>query len=122
MTVEILLVDDNLLIQQVIDRYLSSLGYRVIVAGSAAEALDYARHATPGLMIIDMHLPDKDGPEALDDLRALPSCANVPAIGMSGMDEAETAARRIGQFSEYLTKPVDLDVLETTVRKYLSPE
>lgn len=115
---EILLIDDNELIQQVMARYLGSLGYNVSIAATAAEAVTMARRSAPALLIIDMHLPDKDGPDVLDDLRQLPGCAQVPAIGISGLTEADAPAAA-SLFSEYLTKPVDLDVLEVTVRTYL---
>jgi hypothetical protein len=116
---DILLIDDNELIQQVVLRYLSGLGYTVTVASSAAEALQYADGAAPRLMLIDLHLPDRDGPDVLDELRTRPGWANTPAVALSGLDTPDLPALYGNQFSEYLIKPVDLDVLEATVRKYL---
>jgi CheY-like chemotaxis protein len=117
--VDILLVDDNLLMQQLMERFLSDLGYSVAVAGRADEAIELARHAAPALFLLDIRLPDIDGPEALLALRALPGCATIPAIAMSGMDESIIQPMLTGDFAAYLPKPIDLDLLEATVVQHL---
>jgi two-component system cell cycle response regulator DivK len=117
--VDILLVDDNPLMQQLIVRFLSDLGYKVAAAGRADEAIELARRAVPALLLIDMHLPDRDGPEALLDIRALPGCEKTPAIAMSGLDESEARRIMTKDFAAYLPKPVDLDVLQATVMHHL---
>jgi len=117
--VDILLVDDNPLMQQLIARFLGDLGYQVGVAGRADEAIALARATPPHLFMIDMHLPDLDGPEALHALRALPGCADMPAIAISGMDEHDARHILTKDFAEYLAKPIDLDVLLATVKRHL---
>lgn len=117
--VDILLVDDNPLMQQLIARFLGDLGYRVEVAGRADEAVRLARSAAPNLFVIDMHLPDLDGPDALQALRALPGCAATPAIAISGLDEDEARHVVTDDFAEFLIKPVDLDVLQASVERHL---
>jgi CheY-like chemotaxis protein len=120
--VDIMLVDDNPLMQQLIARFLGDLGYHVGVAGRADEAVSLARGAPPHLFIIDMHLPDLDGPDALRALRDLPGCADMPAIAISGMDEHDARHVLTKDFAEYLTKPIDLDVLQATVVRYLGDD
>ena len=119
---DILLVDDNLLMQQLIARFLGDLGYQVGVAGRADEAIALARAMPPHLFMIDMHLPDLDGPETLHALRALPGCAEMPAIAISGMDEDDARHILTKDFAEYLIKPIDLDVLQATVVRYLGDD
>lgn len=114
----ILMVDDNLLMQQVIQRYLGTLGYQVDVAGSANEALALARRQRPGLLMIDLYLPDADGAEALQQLRALPGYAATPAIAISGLCREDAPLEGAG-FNEFLPKPVELDDLAAVVRRYL---
>jgi CheY-like chemotaxis protein len=116
--VDILLVDDNPLMQQLMARFLGDLGYSVAVAGRADEAVALARQEPPALLVLDMYLPDLDGPEALLALRALPGCATTPAIAMSGLDESAVPSGRISGFVAYLAKPVDLDLLEATVARH----
>ena len=119
---DILLVDDNPLMQQVVARFLGDLGYQISIAGRADDAIALARGGAPRLFIIDMHLPDLDGPEALHALRALPGCASMPAIAISGMDEHDARHILTKDFAEYLTKPIDLDVLQATVARYLGDQ
>jgi len=115
---DILLVDDNPLMQQLLARFLGDLGYSVAIAGRADEAIALARAETPALLMIDMYLPDLDGPEALLALRELPDCAAVPAIAMSGLDESSIRPAMISGFVAYLSKPIDLDLLEATVAQH----
>jgi CheY-like chemotaxis protein len=117
--VDILLVDDNPLMQQLIARFLGDLGYKVGTAGRADEAIAMARTAPPGLFLIDMHLPDLDGPDALRVLRTLPGCATTPAIAISGMEEYDARSILTSEFVAYLSKPVELDLLEATVVRHL---
>ena len=121
-TVDILLVDDNPLMQQVIARFLGDLGYQVGVAGRADEAVALARSTPPHLFMIDMHLPDLDGPEALLVLRAQPGCAGMPAIAISGMDEHDIRHLVTDDFAEYLTKPIDLDMLQAAVARHIGSQ
>jgi CheY-like chemotaxis protein len=120
--VDVLLVDDNPLMQQVIGRFLGELGYRVGVAGRADEAIALARNTPPSLFVIDMHLPDLDGPDALKALRALPGCSTIPAIAISGLDAEDVRHMATTQFAELLVKPVDLDVLQATVARHLGTD
>jgi CheY-like chemotaxis protein len=117
--VDILLVDDNPLMQQLMERFLGDLGYSVAVAGRADEAIALVQASAPALVLLDMHLPDLDGPDLLKALRALPDCAATPAIAMSGMDEGAMPPVRAAGFSEYLSKPIDLDLLEATVARHI---
>lgn len=117
---DILLLDDNPLMQQLMVRFLGDLGYRVVSAGRAHEAIDLARQNAPGLLLIDMHLPDLDGPDALAALRALPGCAAVPAIAMSGMEESEARRLLTADFVAYLSKPVDLTTLEMVIAQHFN--
>jgi two-component system, cell cycle response regulator DivK len=117
--VDILLVDDNPLMQQLMERFLGDLGYTVAVAGRADEAIALASDSPPALFLLDMYLPDLDGPDVLHALHALPNCAATPAIAMSGMDEGAIQPGRLAGFAAYLAKPVDLDVLEATVAQHI---
>jgi CheY-like chemotaxis protein len=117
--VSILLVDDNPLMQQLIARFLGDLGYQVRVAGRADEAVTLARNAPPRLFMIDMHLPDLDGPDALVALRAVPGCEKTPAIAISGLDEYDVHHLVTADFAEFLSKPVELDALEAAVARNL---
>jgi two-component system, cell cycle response regulator DivK len=114
---QILLVDDNLLMQQVIGRYLESQGHTVAVAEDGAEALDLARSGAFQLCIIDMRLPDQDGPQVLAALRALPGMGDLPAIAVSGLGEKDRKRTVAAGFNVFLAKPINLDDLVRTVQR-----
>lgn len=116
---EVLLVDDNPLMQQVISRFLMSQGYSVAVAESAEEALDLTRHVAYQLMLIDMRLPDRDGPELLLALRNEPGMARCPAIAVSGLGEDDRERTVTAGFDAFLAKPIDLDELLEAVQRYV---
>ena len=118
----ILLVDDNPLMQQLLVRFLGDLGYNVVAAGRADEALALADAQAPALFLLDMYLPDMDGPDALQALRKIPGCAATPAIAMSGLDESAIRPAILSDFVAYLSKPIDLDLLETTVAQHVGPQ
>jgi CheY-like chemotaxis protein len=105
--------------QQLMARFLSELGYSIVVAGRTDEAIELARATPPLLFVIDMHLPDRDGPDALAAMRHLPGCAATPAIAISGMDESSIRTSLGSGFVAYLSKPIDLDAFEAIVAEYV---
>jgi CheY-like chemotaxis protein len=116
---QVLLVDDNPLMQQVISRFLVSQGYTVGVAGDGAEAIAMARKVGYRLLVIDMRLPDQEGPQLLATLRHLPGLDRCPAIAVSGLGEDDRERTVRAGFDSFLAKPIDLDELSETVRRYL---
>lgn len=119
---EILLVEDNLLMEQVISRFLVDQGYDVVVANCACDGLDLAQTHQFSLLLIDMMLPDQNGLELLKTLRTLPHYANCPAIALSGMGEGQRVGCQQAGFCDYLTKPFDLDALLTIVQQNLKSD
>jgi DNA-binding response OmpR family regulator len=112
----ILLVDDNPLMQQVISRFLESQGYHVAVAEDGAEAMTLAKGEAFQLFVLDMRLPDLDGPQILTALRGLPGMERSPAIAVSGLGEEDRERTVKAGFDMFLAKPVDLDELLLVVR------
>jgi two-component system, cell cycle response regulator DivK len=116
---QVLFVDDNPLMQQVISRFLSSQGYQVTVAGTGEEAIAAARGGGFQLMVLDMRLPDIDGPDLLPALRREPGLGRCPAIAVSGLGEDDRERTVAAGFERFLAKPIDLDDLLEAVRHYL---
>ena len=74
--------------------------------GATAEVL--APVCQPDLLLLDMRLPDTGGVDLLRRLRALPSMAQVPCVGLSAnVLDAEIGQARAAGMDEYLTKPLD---------------
>lgn len=75
------------------------------VADSGEEALRLAREHAPHLLLLDLHLPDCNGAELLERLRAVPALARVPAVAVTADDDARLEGT---SFLEAWNKPLDL--------------
>ncbi len=83
----ILLVDDDPVMVRAAAAGLERAGYRVLRAGTAAEALACLADGAPDLLLLDARLEDADGPELLERLRAA-GAADVPAIFLTALTDA----------------------------------
>lgn len=119
---QVLFVDDNPLMQQVISRFLIGQGYTVTIAESAEQALRLIRQTAYNLIVVDMRLPDRDGPELLQALRQERDLLRCPVIAMSGLGEDDRERTLLAGFDGFLSKPVDLDELLAMVRRYVGGE
>jgi CheY-like chemotaxis protein len=83
--------------------------------------LDMAQAEPPALVLLDIQLPGLHGFEVLRRLRAAPTTARVPVIALSAnaMQSDIDAALAIG-FDAYLTKPVDMAQLLSTIDRWLA--
>ena len=117
--VTILLVEDNLanaqLIEAVVARHLPQA--RLVSAMQARIGLDLALRHWPDLVLLDLHLPDKDGDWVLAELQA--SLPNIPVILLTAdaiAAQGEWVARGA---SAVLTKPIDVPALMAAMNKML---
>ena len=114
-TCNILLVEDHDDTLMIMARVLKSLGFTVIAAKTVAEALDAAATNKFDLLVSDIGLPDGSG---LDIMREVRERYGVRGIALSGFGQAEDVMRsRAAGFTEHLVKPVNFQMLESTVRK-----
>lgn len=105
----LLYVDDDRINLMLFENACAALpGVRVSTATDGAEALELARQAAPQLLVIDLHLPDLDGPALLQALRRDAGLGDVPAILCSADDgpEVRRLAAEAG-FAGCWAKPVD---------------
>jgi DNA-binding response OmpR family regulator len=86
----------------------------VIAAGSGKEAVELAGRHDLDLVVADIGLGDRHGPDVIDELRGM--IGDVPAVVITGCSDAETIAdaTRVGVV-ELLTKPLDVERLQATV-------
>ena len=92
--------------------------YHLLVARDGAQGVAMAEEKQPDLILMDISLPIMDGYQATRVIRR--SSASLPIIGLSAhaMQGDEDKARAAG-CSDYLTKPVDEDLLFKKLRQYL---
>jgi putative two-component system response regulator len=112
---KVLVVDDEDGIRQALDRFLTRLGYRVVQAASAAEALERQAAEQPQVMLSDIRMPNMSGVELVP--KALAADSDLAIIMLTAIDEPRTAIEcmKLGAY-DYLIKPVDLDELEMSLQ------
>jgi two-component system response regulator HydG len=114
----ILVVDDELAARTALRDLLSMKGYDVDLAADGAAALARLAELPPDLVITDLDMPRLSGLQLLEALRE--RNAELPAIVLTSATEVRTAvaALRAGAV-DYVTKPLELDVLLLAVERAL---
>lgn len=113
----ILVVDDEAAVNRVVTRYLTHVGYRVLEAGSAEEALDRVRRQDPRIDVVlaDVVMPGAGGLELAATL--LSRAPGPSVILMTGqLDEEVDRLDVNGQVVRVLRKPLDLDEVQQVLR------
>ncbi|HEX4219193.1 MAG TPA: ATP-binding protein [Acidimicrobiales bacterium] len=105
----VLYVEDNLASLRMIERLFNGRSETLQVSVQGTMALELARELHPVLILLDLHLPDMSGEEALRRLKADPSTASIPVVVLS----ADVTPGRIDRILDagavgYLSKPVDV--------------
>lgn len=110
----ILVVDDEPQIVRALRVGLSAHGYRVETAVDGQSALEAASVRPPEVVILDLMLPDRDGVEVCQQLRAF---TKAPVIVLSAKgDEREKVRALDGGADDYLTKPFGMQELLARIR------
>jgi two-component system chemotaxis response regulator CheY len=116
----VLVVDDDEDILEAVSEALVQAGYSVLGASNGAQALEVLKTATPALILLDLYMPIMDGAEFRREQMRNPSCAAIPTVAISAVDDMDTRARDLG-FDGALEKPVQLEVLLSLVARYCAP-
>ncbi len=103
---QILLVEDNPVIQRMYSHMLRRKGYTVVIAENGMAALAQIEATPFALMIADLTMPEMDGIELIQRVRADPRFQQLPVIMLtaSGQDEDRQRAHAAG-VNDFLTKP-----------------
>jgi DNA-binding response OmpR family regulator len=114
---KIVVVDDDPSVQEVVRAYLEKDGYLVYVAGTAADGLSTAERVKPGLVVLDLMLPDRSGEDVCREIRARSDVPILMLTAKASEDERVTGLA-IGA-DDYLTKPFSPRELVGRVRAIL---
>src|SRR3989440_4462298 len=102
----ILIIENEVSNRILIERVLSTRGYRCISASNGLEALNILDHEGVDLILTDLSMPVLDGYRTTQLIRERPSLSNVPIVAVTAyaLNDENEAALQIG-CNEYLTKP-----------------
>jgi adenylate cyclase len=113
---DVLVVDDNRVNRLLIARSLEQLGHRVAFAENGRQALEVLRGRHTDLVLLDIEMPELNGYETLEALRADSKLRDIPVVMMSSIEEVDSVARCIESGAEdYLFKPVNPVLLRARV-------
>jgi DNA-binding response OmpR family regulator len=99
----VVVVEDDVAIAGLLDMYLRKEGFRPLIAGTGARALELVRQHDPVLAVLDVGLPDLDGFEVCRRLRR---CSDVPVLFLTARDDEvdRIAGFEVGA-DDYVVKP-----------------
>lgn len=103
---KILAVDDEEDILNLLSFNLKKAGYGVVTAVDGPEAIELASKERPGLILLDIMLPNMDGTEVLKRLKASPATSAIPVVMLTA--KGEEVDRVVGfelGADDYITKP-----------------
>jgi DNA-binding response OmpR family regulator len=112
----VLIVEDDIAGREMLAIFLQRRGFRVWMAGTAAEALATITHKRPDLLMVDLSLPRISGGALIRMVRRLPATSDLPIMIVSA--HATSRDVRLGLAigaDDYLVKPLDLARVEARI-------
>jgi len=121
MKTQILVVDDDSKNTFALRAVLQSRGFICISAQSAQDGLDHLLdNKEIGIVLMDMMMPDMDGYEAISKIKAEETLKDIPIIAVTAQAMAGDKEKcLLAGASDYLPKPVDIDLLINKINHYL---
>ena len=117
--VKILAVDDNPANLRIIDRAFRRTDYEILKASSGAEALELAK-SQPDLILLDIMMPEMDGYEVCEKLKADDATKKIPIIFVTALTEEIDKHRGIDLgAADFVTKPFNSRALAERVEVQL---
>ncbi len=118
---KLLLADDSITIQKVVELTFPSDEFEVVTAGNGRLAVDKALTFVPDIVLCDVIMPQLDGYQVCEALRASPQLAKVPILLLNGAFEPYDAerAKSVGALGN-VSKPFDPPALVARVKEILN--
>ena len=118
--IKILLVDDEPDILEIVGYNLKNEGYKIYTAKNGVEAVESAKKHEPHLIILDIMMPEMDGIEACEKIRATKGLENVLITFFTARSEdySQMAGFDVGA-DDYITKPIKPKVLISKIKALL---
>lgn len=117
----ILVVDDNTTNLQLLSKMLSLYNYQVRAVTNGVRAIESANASPPNLILLDINMPDMDGYEVCQKLKADEKTQQIPIIFLSALNdtEAKVKAFSVGGV-DYITKPFHIEEVIARVQTHMA--
>jgi len=112
----VLVIDDDATTQELLVRYISKLGYQVVVADNGSKGLELAQQIQPDVITLDVMMPGMDGWTVLTELKKHPQLQHIPVIMLSMVADQELGYA-LGS-ADYLLKPIEQAQILKVLQKY----
>ncbi|MGA1867601.1 MAG: response regulator [bacterium] len=107
----ILTVDDEVMICNMLCKFLQRIGYETLSANSGEEALELINKNKPDLVLLDIRMPGIGGKATLKEIKKVHN--DLPVIMVTGMLDEKEAIKLLDEgAADYITKPIDFAYLE----------
>ena len=118
-----LIADDFNTTRRIIKNFLNDLGFTCLEAENGVEALAIIKQFTLNLVIADTHMPEKNGMELLEDIRADDNLKDLPFVltMIEPLEELISQGEKLGM-NDYLVKPFDVFTLSKLLDKVIEME
>ena len=117
---KILIVDDDKINRSIFSRRLEQRGLKVFQRENGLEALDFVKSQEVDLILLDLLMPGMNGIEVLEKIKLVDGYANIPILIISGLDDPRSIVMCLRRgATDYLSKPVELSVLEIKIASAL---
>ncbi len=111
---KILVVDDEIEACSALKEFLDLKGYDVDTALDGPTAISKIKEDQPHIVLLDMNMPVMNGTEVLKEIKKIDPNIGVIMVTVVTDHEQAKETLKLGAY-DYITKPVDLDYLETVV-------
>jgi diguanylate cyclase (GGDEF)-like protein len=116
----VLVADDDPFNLRLLQELCEAAGYRVLTAEDGTTVLAVVARERPDLVLLDLHMPDRDGFEVLETLKGDPELGAIPVVIVTALGDAESRARGIELGAEdYVTKPFRVFEIQQRIRNSL---
>ena len=117
----VLIVEDNEMNRDMLQRRLERRGYKVVSAVDGPHGIEMALSATPDIVLMDVALGDMDGWEATRILKSNEKTRHVPVIALTAhaLESDRQKSVEIG-CADFETKPVSLEILISKIEKHVN--
>jgi CheY-like chemotaxis protein len=118
----ILIVEDNEELRKMLAWVLQPHGYETLQAATGKEGIEKAIAAQPGLILLDIRLPDMNGVDVARAIKTNTRTAHIPIVGWSAYfgERWREEALRAGMVA-YMEKPLSVPVIEATIKQFILP-
>src|SRR5512135_1149892 len=118
---KILYIEDDPNSRRLVERLLMAEAYDVYVAEDGLAGLELARQVRPALVLTDVNMGTMSGHEVATRLKEIPETRHAPVIAITANTlPTDREIALVAGCDGYITKPIDVDLLPHTIRKFLA--